>query len=155
MEQYVYERLFLEFQEDEIHFTQPLFKQIYHSLMQEYQSKGAETNIDQWMRGLEAEQQAWISNLLMNEEKYHLHKWTEKKQVYVKEKDHPDAISRLVVETVNTLREYLIKKVIDGYIDALKKQEDSHNILQMVSEYNKLKSKITGRLGRMRTGHWM
>lgn len=155
VEQHVYERLFLEFQEDEIHFTQPLFKQIYHSLMQEYQSRGAETNIDQWMRGLETEQQAWISNLLMNEEKYHLHKWTEKKQVYVKDKDHPDAISRLVVETVNTLREYLIKKVIDGYIDALKKQEDSHNILQMVSEYNKLKSKITNRLGRMRTGHWM
>lgn len=155
IEQFVYERIYLEFQEDEIQFTHPLFKSIYQALINEFQQKNGNLNVEEWMRTLPTEQQAWVSDLLMNEEKYILHKWTEKKQVYVKDKGHPDVVSRLVTELIGTLREYLIKKIIDGYIKALENKTEAENLMQMVSEYNKLKTNITRRLGRMRAGHWI
>ncbi|MEI2420277.1 hypothetical protein V6O07_08380, partial [Arthrospira platensis SPKY2] len=60
IEQFVYERIYLEFQEDEIQFTHPLFKSIYQALINEFQQKNGNLNVEEWMRTLPTEQQAWV-----------------------------------------------------------------------------------------------
>jgi DNA primase len=85
-----------------------------------------------------------------------LHGWIDKKQVFVKEKDDLEILSRLVSETIITFREYLINKLNRELM--LQMQEETpelstEEIITMINDYNKLKVSITRRIGRMRSDY--
>ena len=94
-----------------------------------------------------------VTDILMNEEKYQLHGWLEKKQVFVKGKQYPENLSRLVQENIIALREYLINKVNADWMLQIADEavENKIEILESINDYNKLKVIITRKIGRMRT----
>ena len=105
----VYEKIYLDLQEDEIEMTHEHFRKIYYSLMESLNEK-EDFTIASFLNELDQELVNNISSILMEEEKYTLHNW-ESKDIYPKEKG--TSVAQLVSETILTLRCYLIKKRID------------------------------------------
>jgi DNA primase len=150
--QKIYERIYLSLQEDEIVFANPVFNGIYNDLIAQYhQNELFDKN--QYVNNLEADFAPIVTDILMNDEKYQLHGWLEKKQVFVKEKEDAEILSRLVTENIAAFREYLINKISLDLMEQIKAQavEDATEIISLINDYNKLKVTITRKIGRMRS----
>ena len=102
----VYEKIYLDLQEDEIELANEDFRNMYFKLI-EALNEEKEFTITTFISGLEQEMANQISSILMEEERYSLHKW-ETKDIYPKKKE--TGVSQLVSETILTLRCFLIKK---------------------------------------------
>jgi DNA primase len=90
-----------------------------------------------------------VTDILMNEEKEVLHNW-ETKHIYVKSKTQN--VSQYVSETIISLREYLINKLILDLINSFNQEEaDSAEIMAIINDYNKLKVSLTNKIGRIRS----
>ena len=91
-----------------------------------------------------------VTDILMSEEKELLHNW-ETKHIYVKSKTQN--VSQYVSETIISLREYLINKLILDLINSFNHEEeaDSAEILATINDYNKLKVSLTNKIGRIRS----
>ena len=153
--QKVYERIYLSLQEDEIEFANPIFNEIYIDLIAQYhQNEWFDKN--QYVNNLEADFAAIVTDILMNDEKYQLHGWLEKKQVYVKEKEDTEILSRLVTENIAAFREYLINKISLDLMEQVKAEplEDPTEIISLINDYNKLKVNITRKIGRLRSTYY-
>ena len=142
-------------QEDEIELANPIFNAIYIDLVAQFhQNESFDKN--HYLNNLLPEHAEVVTDILMNDEKYQLHGWLDKKQVFVKEKDDLEILSRLVTETIVTFREYLINKLNHELM--LQIQEETpeftpEEIITMINDYNKLKVNITRRIGRMRSDY--
>jgi DNA primase len=151
----IYERIYLSLQEDEIELANPVFNAIYIDLVSQYhQNETLDKN--HYLNNLLPEHAEIVTDIVMNDEKYQLHGWLDKKQVFVKEKDDLEILSRLVTETIVTFREYLINKLNRELM--LQMQEETpelspEEIITMINDYNKLKVNITRRIGRMRSDY--
>ncbi|HRZ32052.1 MAG TPA: DNA primase, partial [Flavobacterium sp.] len=139
--QKIYERIYLSLQEDEIELANPIFNAIYVDLVSQYhQNETLDKN--HYLNNLLPEHAEIVTDIIMNDEKYQLHGWLDKKQVFVKEKDDLEILSRLVSETIVTFREYLINKLNRELM--LQMQEEipelsPEEIITMINDYNKLK----------------
>src|SRR5690554_2011982 len=80
----VFEKIYLDLQEDEIEFTNPEFKSIYSELIDRF-VENPEAKSESFVNQLSPEIAASVSNILMEDERYVLHDW-ERMQIYVKEK---------------------------------------------------------------------
>ena len=153
--QKIYERLYLSLQEDEIELANPIFNAVYIDLISQYhQNELFDKN--HYFNNLTAEHAEVVTDILMNDEKYQLHGWLDKKQVFVKEKDDLEILSRLVSETIVAFREYLINKINRELMLQIQMESpelSSQEILSMINEYNKLKVNLTRRIGRMRSDY--
>jgi DNA primase len=153
--QKIYERIYLSLQEDEIELANPLFNTVYLGLIAQY-NQNHEFDKNQYVNNLQTEQASIVTNILMNDEKYQLHGWLDKKQVFVKEKDDFEILSRLVSETIITFREFLITQVNKELILQLHDENPTFSpqeIIVMINDYNKLKVNITRKIGRMRSDY--
>lgn len=153
--QKIYERIYLSLQEDEIVFANPIFNGIYTDLIAQYhQNELFDKN--QYVNNLEADFAPIVTDILMNDEKYQLHGWLEKKQVFVKEKEDAEILSRLVTENIAAFREYLINKISLDLMEQIKAEvvEDASEIITLINDYNKLKVTITRKIGRMRSTYY-
>ncbi len=148
----VCERIFLSLQEDEISFTNPLFQEIYNDLIHNYISN-SEFDITSHLNSMSDEQASIISDLIMENEKYTLAGWLEKKQVFVKEKDSQEVMTNLVTETLISLREYLINKLIMDLMQSFQSEVggDLEELKNNINDYNKLKVNLTNKIGRIRS----
>ncbi|HBI02179.1 MAG TPA: DNA primase [Flavobacterium sp.] len=151
----IYERIYLSLQEDEIELANPIFNAIYIDLVAQFhQNELFDKN--HYLNNLVPEHAEVVTDILMNDEKYQLHGWLDKKQVFVKEKDDLEILSRLVTETIVTFREYLINKLNQELmlqIQAETPEFTPEEIITMINDYNKLKVNITRRIGRMRSDY--
>ncbi|MGG7036860.1 MAG: DNA primase, partial [Flavobacterium sp.] len=149
----IFERIYLNLQEDEIHFSNPVFQKVYNELIANFLND-ANFEIGNWISALPMEEAAIISDIIMENERYNLHGWLDKKQVFVKEKDDKEVLTSLVTETLISFREYLINKHIDSLIGSVTASEGlsvPEEVLENVNDYNKLKVALTGSIGRMRS----
>ena len=148
----VHERIFLNLQEDEIEFANPVFKAIYDNLIVQLQLNTV-FDRNQFINTLPQEFAAVVTDILMNEEKYQLHGWLEKKQVFVKGKEYPENLARLIQENIIAFREYLINKLNADLMLQIADEavENKMELLEFINDYNKLKVTITRKIGRMRT----
>tara|TARA_B100000767_G_scaffold275702_1_gene314458 strand:+ start:4220 stop:6181 length:1962 start_codon:yes stop_codon:yes gene_type:complete len=142
----VFEKIFLDLQQDEVELANPDFKNLFYQLIQHFQVKGS-LALDKIVPTLSGELSSLVSNILMGEEQHHLHDW-EKKNIFVKSRD--SQISQLVNETILTLR----KLLIDKKIEELQKQVENtseHNseILEDVMSYYQLKKLVSNKLNRV------
>ena len=148
----VHERIFLSLQEDEIEFADPIFKAIYDDLIVQLQ---VNTVFDRnhFVNTLPQNFAEVVTDILMNEEKYQLHGWLEKKQVFVKGKEYPENLARLIQENIIAFREYLINKLNADLMLQIADEavENKLELLEFINDYNKLKVTITRKIGRMRT----
>jgi len=146
------ERIFLSLQEDEISFTNPLFQEIYNDLIHNYVNNPS-FDIVTYMNTSEEAHSSFISNLIMENERYTLAGWLEKKQVFVKEKDSEEVLTNLVTETLISLREYLINKLIVDLMQSYNSEaeNDLEEVKTTINDYNKLKVSLTNKIGRIRS----
>jgi DNA primase len=151
----IYERIYLSLQEDEIVLANPIFNAIYLDLVSQFHQNEL-FDKKQYLNNLVTEHAEVVTDILMNDEKYQLHGWLDKKQVFVKEKDDFEILSRLVTETIVTFREYLINKLnreLMLQIQTDTPEYSQEEIITMINDYNKLKVNITRRIGRMRSDY--
>ena len=147
----VHQRIYLSLQEDEVELANPVFKSIYNDLILFYNQDDS-LNVDQYVMQLSEEHSKIVTDILMLEEKESLHNW-ETKHIYVKSK-HQN-VSQYVSETIISLREYLINKLILDLIEGYK-GEDENNLEELkstINDYNKLKVSLTNKIGRIRTAY--
>jgi DNA primase len=143
----VFEKIFLDLQEDEIELTHGHFRKIYYTLIERLNADG-EFRVQELLSELDQELVQEISTILMEEEKYRLHHW-ERKDIYPKAKEQ--SLAQLVSETILSLRCYLIKK----RIEALQKQteeeptESNPEVLEEIVNYLQLNKLLNAKLNRV------
>ena len=152
----VFEKVYLSLQEDEIKFSNPLFRNLITQILNLYLQEGSfEKN--EFLNQLEADAEQIVIDILMNEDKYKLDGWEEKKQVFVKAKDSDEVLKTLISETLISYREYLIqnltKELLADFM-AQKKSLTMEELMQIVNDYNALKVKISSSIGRVRTDYF-
>lgn len=147
----VFQRIYLSLQEDEVELAHPLFQEIYSDLIA-YYNQNEEFNIEHYLMQLSPEHSQTVTDILMSEEKELLHNW-EIKHIYVKTKTQN--VSQYVSETIISLREYLINKLIKDLMNSFNSEEetDSGEIMATINDYNKLKVSLTNKIGRIRSAY--
>uniref|UniRef100_UPI004049D866 DNA primase n=1 Tax=Flavobacterium sp. TaxID=239 RepID=UPI004049D866 len=150
---FVFERIYLNLQQDEIAFSKPEFKEIYEAIMKQFLEQGVTFDKNHFFQHLSPQLSNVVSDILMNEEKYTLHGWLEKKQVFVKEKEDESVLARLITDYITSFREYLIGKLNHDLMQQFMKQEfeDLEELKTAINDYNRLKVTITRKNGRIRT----
>ena len=145
----VHQRIYLSLQEDEVELANPLFKEIYNDLIV-YYNLNENFNIEHYLMQLSAEHSQMVTDILMLEEKELLHNW-ETKHIYVKTKNQN--VSQYVTETIVSLREYLINKLIMDLMKSYSNEEenDLEELKSTINDYNKLKVNLTNKIGRIRS----
>jgi DNA primase len=143
----VYEKIFLDLQEDEVAFANEHFQKIYQLVIQKYNEE-EEFSIDTFINGLQPENASEVTSILMDEEQYVLHDW-ERMEIFVKGKKAE--IGRLVNETILALRRYLVNRKINELNREIKEvsPEESMGILQDIMDYISLKKVLSGKLNRV------
>jgi DNA primase len=143
----VFEKVFLDLQDDEIEFTNDGFKELYYEIINKLNIE-QEFQIDTFVNELQSEKASTITDILMDEERYSLHNW-EGKAIYVKEKKH--TIAQVVSETILNLRRYLVAQKINELSEEIKTQEEGHreNSLQDIVDYITLKKVLSEKLNRV------
>jgi DNA primase len=148
----IFERIYLNLQEDEVEFSNPLFKDVYDDLLVQY-LQGEPFDNKKYLNQIKPEFSQIVTDIFMDDEKYQLHGWLDKKQVFVKDKNNEEVLQRLVNETIITYREYLINKLNNDLMQNAASIPDTNlmEVMENINEYNKLKVAITRSIGRMRS----
>lgn len=143
----VFEKIYLDLQEDEIEFANESFKELYFEIINKLNLE-QELKIDTFVNELKAENASVITNILMEEEKYQLHDW-ESKEIFVKAKNK--SISQIVSETILNLRRELLAQKISELSEEMKNSESSEkeNSLQDIVDYISLKKVLSEKLRRV------
>ena len=100
----VFEKIYLDLQEDEMQFGNENFKTIYYLII-DYLNQNETFSIENFMHELDPKLVPFVSDILMNDERYRLHNW-EKNNIFPKRKDFN--VAQLVSETILNLRCFLI-----------------------------------------------
>lgn len=143
----VYEKVFLDLQEDEVAFTNAHFQKIYQQIISRL-NEDEHFSLETFINGIDPENASEITGILMDEEQYVLHDW-ERMDIFVKDKK--ETIGRLVNETILSLRRYLVSKKIDELSKGVKEAspEESSGILEDVMDYLSLKRVLSNKLNRV------
>ena len=140
----VFEKIYLDLQQDEIEFTHSPFKDIYNKLINGFHN-GTTLSIENFINDLDSSSSKIVSDILINDEKYQLHDW-ERKNIYVKKIG--SELSQLVNETILNMRRFLIdKKIIE--LQEFQKEDNKNDILEQVMSYYKLKKILSAKLNRV------
>lgn len=145
----VFQRIYLSLQEDEVELAHPIFKEIYTDLIQ-YYNQNETFNVEHYLMQLSPEHSQVVTDILMSEERELLHNW-ETKHIYVKTKTQN--VGQYVSETIISLREYLINKLIQDLMGSFQAEPetDLEELKTMINDYNKLKVSLTNKIGRIRS----
>ena len=144
----VYEKIFLDLQQDEVEFIQPEFRSIYNKLIQSYQLEG-KLELEKISHLEELNLGVIISDILLGNEIHQLHDW-EKKNIFVK--DRQNAVGQLVSETILTFRRYLIDEKIQSLMEESKstdRLDEPSEFLEDVMQYQHLKKLLSKKLNRV------
>ena len=142
----VYEKIFLDLQQDEIELANEDFRALFFLLLEQFQTQGT-LSIDKLMPTLTPELSSLVSTILMNEEKYILHQW-EKKNIFVKTRDQQ--IGLMVTETILSLRKHLVNRKIESLQAEMENpQEENKALLEDVMSYYQLRRLVSNKLNRV------
>jgi len=141
----VAQEIYLNLQEDEIAFTNPLFQKIYNTIIQQYNQK-QEIDVQQLSQHEDPNLASITSDILMEEEKYTLSDW-ERKNIFVKPKE--THIPKLVTDVVLNLRRVLIVQKINEITAAFKENQQEKEKLEEIMNYTKLRKLLFDKLHRV------
>lgn len=143
----VFEKIYLDLQEDEMEFTDPKFKELYYLLIDRLNQSNDEFDIRQFMNNLDQLNASLVTNIIMEDEKYSLHDW-ERNHIIPKSKGHN--VAQLVSQTILSLRCFLIDKKVAAFKEeTLKEDSDNQIIVEDVKAYLGLKMLLSRKLGRV------
>ncbi len=141
----VFEKIFLDLQEDEMQFTNENFKILYYTIIDSL-NQTDNFVIESFVNRLDPTLASDVTNILMNEERYSLHNW-EKNNIFPKQKEV--SIAQLVSETILTLRCYLIDRKVNEIKKDTQDTVDHRGLLEDVLNYSNLKMLLSRKLNRV------
>ena len=146
-EYFVYQRVYLSLQEDEVELANPLFKNIYTNLI-DYFNQNETFNIEHYLMQLPQEFAQEVTDILMEDEKLALHDWGGQ-NIFVKQKN--ETISQYVSETILTMRWYLVDKIIEELKGSILPDPsvDNSDTMSLAMDYSKLINSFSLKLGRV------
>ncbi|WP_179354286.1 DNA primase [Winogradskyella vidalii] len=142
----VFEKIYLDLQEDEMQFSNPQFKALYYSIIDKL-NQDQNFSTKNFINQLDQDSASTVTSILMEDERYNLHDW-ERNQITPKEKK--DSVSQLVSQTILSLRCHLIdQKVADYKNETLNENADKRAIIEDVKDYVGLKMLLSRKLGKV------
>jgi DNA primase len=142
----VFEKIYLDLQEDEMQFGNENFKTIYYLII-DYLNQNETFSIENFMHELDPKLVPFVSDILMNDERYRLHNW-EKNNIFPKRKDFN--VAQLVSETILNLRCFLIDLKVNEFKAATHENSSDHtSVLEDVLNYSNLKRLLSRKLNRV------
>ena len=140
----VYEKIFLELQEDEIELANPDFKQIYELLMGKL-SENPAYDVNRIANELPIELSEKVSGMLLDDENNQLHDWS-KRDIVPKAKDaHLETIvGDIILNIRNLLVHHLIQSLTQQMAQA--NEEEKKELLENVMNYIQLQKLLAKRL---------
>ena len=144
----VYEKVFLDLQQDEVELIQPEFQELYAQLIESYQLEGV-LKLEKIMKQENPTLGKIISDILLADEVHQLHDW-EKKNIFVKQRQ--SVVGQLVSETILTFRRYLIDQKIQSLLVEVKEKKSTEletEFLEEVMQYQSLKKLLSQKLNRV------
>jgi DNA primase len=142
----VYEKIFLDLQEDEVELSNDNFRNLFYQLVESHQKYGGNINLEKLMQSNDLDQNEIITDLVMRHEQHQLHEW-EKRNIFVKNKG--TEVVQLVSETILSLRRFLIDQKIIELQEQTKLNNKNDDILQDILSYQQLKKVISKKLNRV------
>ena len=143
----VFEKVYLDLQEDEMEFTNTQFKTLYYTLIDEL-NQNPDFDIKSFVNKVDVELANEITTILMEDERYALDNW---QRMNIYPKDKKDSVAQLVSETILSLRCFLIEqKVFEFQQETLRNKSDvNRNVLEEVKDYSALKMLLSRKLNRV------
>ena len=147
----VYERIYLNLQEDEIEFTNPIFKELYKAAIEHYLANESFT-VDTFLNNINPDLQQVATDIFMQDERYQLHEWEEKQQIPVKSKLM--AVASYTNEHIVDMRWLLLGRLIQDLKMKVSPDADNMEILMSVNDYNTLVNYLSRKLSRIRSSYF-
>ena len=143
----VYEKIYLDLQQDEVELSTNSFRKLYHALLSIYHEQKPLV-METFLQELSAEESELVSSIVMNEENNVLHDW-ERKNIIIKDKK--SEIGRWLQQTILNLRCLLIQeKIGELQVRTSENHLETHpEILEEVNDYIGLKKNLSKRLDRV------
>ncbi|MFY0629754.1 MAG: DNA primase [Flavobacteriaceae bacterium] len=141
----VSKELYLNLQDDEIEFSNPIFKAIYFDMINQL-NQSDKIEIDAFTNHPDQSIASMVTSILMDDEKYALSDW-ERKNIFVTEAE--EILSKLVTDAILNLRRVLIDRKIHQLINPKEPSEGMQVDLEMVQNYTYLKKRLYSKLMRV------
>ena len=144
----VFEKIFLDLQEDEIAFSNEDFRELYAVLINKLNGEDGFA-VENIVNDLEPSQSKEITDILMQEEQYELHSW-DRHDIPVKAKEQ--TINQFVSQTILNLRRHLIDCKLNDLLENIRlaqTEDERTDIKNEVVGFNKLRTLLSERLGRV------
>jgi len=143
----VFEKVFLDLQDDEMEFSNEQFKNLYYKII-ETLNQNPEFSSEHLINNVDSEVGNEITTILMEDERYFLSDWN-RKNIFPKSKN--ESIAQLVSETILSLRCHLIDKKVIGFQQQTleNKNEVNRSVLEEVKDYSALKMLLSRKLNRV------
>ncbi|NVO58709.1 DNA primase, partial [Rhodobacteraceae bacterium B1Z28] len=143
----VFEKIFLDLQDDEMEFSNSQFKMLYYTIIDRLNQE-AEFDLKSFVNSVDQDMANEITTILMEDERYTLDDW-KRMDIFPKEKE--DTIAQIVSETILSLRCFLIDQKVKGFQqETLQNKIDTNrNILEEVKDYSSLKMLLSRKLNRV------
>ena len=140
----VYEKIFLELQEDEIELANPNFKQIYELLMGKL-SENPNYDVNRIANELPIELSEKVSGMLLDDENNQLHDWS-KRDIVPKAKDAH--LETIVGDIILNIRSLLVHHLIQSLTQQMAQanEEEKKELLENVMNYIQLQKLLAKRL---------
>lgn len=140
----VYEKIFLELQEDEIELANPDFKQIYELLMGKL-SENPNYDVNRIANELPIELSEKVSGMLLDDDSNQLHDWS-KRDIVPKTKDAH--LETIVGDIILNIRSLLVHHLIQSLTQQMAQanEEEKKELLENVMNYIQLQKLLAKRL---------
>lgn len=141
----VFEKLYLDLQQDEIDLANEKFRAIYYKAIERFNITG-ELDLKTFMDDVEPEVANEVTSILMSEERHQLSDWGSQ-NIFIKPKE--DNISQFTSQTILSLRYLLINLRIEELKYDTSKVSFNNHILEEVMQYSELKRLLGNKLRRV------
>ncbi len=143
----VFEKIYLDLQDDEIEFANDNFKSVYTVLIEQLH-QNEDFKIESFINHIAPEIASEITAIMMNEERYALHRWVDM-EIHVKQKDF--TVAQYVSDIILNLRRFLISQKVEELSQEVKAQntEDNQETIQDIMDYLSLKKILSEKLNRV------
>ncbi|MDO5978304.1 DNA primase [Flavivirga spongiicola] len=143
----VFEKIFLDLQDDEMEFSNTQFKTLYYSIIDAL-NQNPDFELKSYINTVDNQTSNEITTILMEDERYALDDW---KRMNIFPKEKIQSVAQLVSETILSLRCFLIdQKVKEFQQETLQSKNDvNRNILEEVKDYSGLKMLLSRKLNRV------
>ncbi|WP_299553261.1 DNA primase [Seonamhaeicola sp.] len=143
----VFEKIFLDLQDDEMQFSNEQFKTLYYTIIDAL-NQNPDFDLKMFIHSVDQDTANEITTILMEDERYTLDDWN-RMNIYPKEK--LNTVAQLVSETILSLRCFLIDQKVKEYQqETLQNTNDvNKNVLEEVKDYSGLKMLLSRKLNRV------